>query len=206
MLESLQRRLQKISSRSYAVPHPPYDFESAHSSTLHAIFSRFNRVTNALYREYLDQHKVAVVCSARSGSTKALGTTNLLLRAASEALRRPRGSETPGITTGANTPNGLFSSLTNNHSPDSSPRPRSKSSPRSDTPFGLFSMTQMNGEPPSFNATVDLIRSEHMNAARSAVRDPEILKDLEAELEHDCDQLRSFLFAAQVCPSFLSSY
>src|SRR3978361_889636 len=41
-------------------------------------------------RTYLDQHKVAVVCSARSGSTKALGTTNLLLRAASETLKRPK--------------------------------------------------------------------------------------------------------------------
>ena len=45
---------------------------------------------------------------------------------------------------------------------------------------------------------LDLILSEHLTAARSAVRDTEILKELEAEIERDCDQLRSFLFAAQV--------
>lgn len=50
----------------------------------------------------------------------------------------------------------------------------------------------------SFNATVDLLRSEHITAARSAVRDPEILEELEAEIERDIDSLRSFLFAAQV--------
>ena len=52
--------------------------------------------------------------------------------------------------------------------------------------------------PLSFNATVDLILSEHMTAARACVRNPEILKELESEIERDCDQLRSFLFAAQV--------
>ncbi|KZO91992.1 aspartate kinase [Calocera viscosa TUFC12733] len=48
---------------------------------------------------YMSTHRVAVVCSARSGSTKSLGTTNLLLRAASEALRSPTSgisSSTPG--------------------------------------------------------------------------------------------------------------
>lgn len=148
-----------------------------------------------------------MVCSARSGSTKALGTTNLLLKAASEALRRPRGSETPGSATGTTTPNGLFSRLVHqNHSPDGSPKLRSKSSPRLDSPFGAFGMTSLTADAaaPSFNATVDLILSEHMTAARSTVRNPEILKELEAEIESDCDQLRSFLFAAQV--SWMDAY
>ena len=50
----------------------------------------------------------------------------------------------------------------------------------------------------SFNRTVDLLRSEHLTAARNAVRDTEILSQLEAEIEHDIDGLRAFLFAAQV--------
>lgn len=37
-----------------------------------------------------------------------------------------------------------------------------------------------------------------MNAAKASVRDPDILQELEAEIERDCDWLRSFLFAAQV--------
>jgi aspartate kinase len=51
---------------------------------------------------------------------------------------------------------------------------------------------------PEFNTTVDLIRSEHIRAARASVRDPYILEELEAEIEKDCDWLRGFLFAAQV--------
>lgn len=50
----------------------------------------------------------------------------------------------------------------------------------------------------SFNGTVDIIKSEHVNAARSSVRDPEILQALEDEIERDCESLRSFLLAAQV--------
>ena len=44
---------------------------------------------------YLAEHRVAIVCSARSGQTKALGTTNLLLQAATEALS-PDEPATPG--------------------------------------------------------------------------------------------------------------
>ena len=60
-------------------------------------------------------------------------------------------------------------------------------------------MTSITGQPPSFTATVDVIRSEHINAARASVRNPEILKDLEAEIERDCDTIKSFLHATQVC-------
>ncbi|PSR74403.1 hypothetical protein PHLCEN_2v9911 [Hermanssonia centrifuga] len=152
------------------------------------------KIAEDIVSGYIDQHKVAIVCSARSGSTKALGTTNLLLKAASEALQRTR---SPLDTSGTNTPNGLFSRLSMSSLP-ASPRPRSKSSPRSDSPFGAFAMNSVHSDTPSFNSTVDLIRSEHLTAARCSVRDPELLKELEAEIEHDCDSLRSFLFAAQV--------
>lgn len=46
-----------------------------------------------------------MVCSARSGDSKSTGTTNLLLRAASEALR-PRPDLTPSTSTLPPTPNG----------------------------------------------------------------------------------------------------
>lgn len=144
-------------------------------------------------REYLDQHKVVIVCSARSGSTKALGTTNLLLRAAGEALKRENSaSETPGTMS----PNGALSRLTQYSSPFTSP---GKSSPKSESIAFALGMTSVTDTPPTFNTTVDVIRSEHVNAARSAIRNPEILKELEAEFERDCESLRSFLFATQVC-------
>ena len=144
---------------------------------------------------YLDNYKVAVVCSARSGSTKALGTTNLLLRAASEALSRspgPPNHATPGIYT----PFINFRAQSPEYSsPLSSPFPR-RSSGGHGSPSGLsFSSTS---QLTPFGATVDLIRSEHLTAARSLIRDQKLLKELEQEIEKDCEGLRTFLFAAQV--------
>lgn len=146
------------------------------------------RICEDIVPEYLDQHKVAIVCSARSGSTKALGTTNLLLQAASEALQRRRSdsvNNTPGIATPA-----LFS-------PGGSPRARSSSS---DYPFGFAMTPLLNGQQsePSFSNTVDLIRSEHLADARATIQNPGILKELETEIEQDCEGLRAFLFAAKV--------
>ncbi|KAI0938456.1 hypothetical protein AcV5_000133 [Taiwanofungus camphoratus] len=153
------------------------------------------KIAEDIVSEYIDQHKVAIVCSARSGSTKALGTTNLLLRAASEALQR---TSSPSETPGNMTPSGLFSRLSQVQSPVDSPRTRSRSSPGSDSFAGSLAMSPVNPSSPAFNNTVDVIRGEHLSAARSSVRDPEILRELEAEIERDCDGLRSFLFATQV--------
>lgn len=160
-----------------------------------------------MHRNYLDQHRVAIVCSARSGSTKALGTTNLLLRAASEALQPSTRPSTPGVS-GLQTP--FWGSP---GSPLQTPSIQSAS---------LTALTQINGtsgsvtgSPPyqplnglslpaqsapdfSFSSTVDLIRTEHISAARLTIRDVAILRELEADLERDCDGLRNFLFAAQV--------
>jgi aspartate kinase len=179
---------------------------------------------------------VALVCSARSGSIKALGTTNLLLRASSEALQRPthttsngKISETPG--TGSITPisRGLFGL--------SPPTPSTtttggggnggavgldeaslQSSPmtphmRSNFGFGspgigfmmspiINSKSSLNGggEGPEFVGTVDLLKQEHVTAARECVtRHPEILRELEEEIQRDCDWLTSFLYALKVC-------
>ncbi|KAF8156856.1 aspartate kinase [Crassisporium funariophilum] len=166
------------------------------------------KIAEDIVANYIDNHKVAIVCSARSGSTKALGTTNLLLRAASEALQpktKPAGSS------GAATPvsrglfgAGTFSANASDHSqsPPTSPTVRSRSS-SSPSPQPLFGFTPLN-EPtpvetlPEFHVTVDLIRREHLMAARACLRDPKILKELEEEIERDCEWLRSFLFAAKI--------
>lgn len=153
------------------------------------------------------------MCSARSGSTKALGTTNLLLKASSQALRVPGagahpspGCFTPG--TGRISRNNDWTSPL--HSPGGSSRSRSPS--RSALPNGGLSSTLMmssiltmssvpppRGEDdPPFFATVDLIRLEHITAARSSITSSTILQELEEEIEKDCDALRSFLMAIQV--------
>ena len=159
-------------------------------------------------RQYLDQHKVAIVCSARSGSTKALGTTNLLLKAASQAIDRSSRTNggvigTPGTSTpswaggGTQTPSWAGSPRPFSSLPTTPGGPGSSHSPPP-----LF--PSLNGSPSSssakhgFSETVDLIRKEHMTAARSLIGNKKILAELEGEIERDCEGLRSFLFAAQV--------
>ncbi|KAG0707898.1 Aspartate/glutamate/uridylate kinase [Suillus ampliporus] len=146
---------------------------------------------------YIDQHKIAVVCSARSGSAKALGTTNLLLKAASQARQRHKffngnGTTTPSII-------GIFG-MSSETSPNTPPTRSPSSWPSSPATGALTQlMSPQTGQTQlQFNVTVDLIRSEHMNAAKESVENPEILQELQTEIDRDCDWLRSFLFAAQV--------
>lgn len=161
------------------------------SSRAHLTAS-FEAATDVSYRGYIDSNKVAIVCSARSGSTKALGTTNLLLRAASETLKRPNARS--GYTTPVS--NGIFG-----RTEDGSLSPP-LSSPRGPEAYpwasGMSPLSNAD-ELPEFHATVDLIRQEHFNAARASVQDAGILQELEAEIERDCEWLRSFLYASQVC-------
>lgn len=85
--------------------------------------------------------------------------------------------------------------------PQQAPRSRS-SRPGSPQPFGFtpLSSHESPSEPqPEFYNTVDLIRQEHVFAARSSIRNTDILQELEEEIERDCDWLRNFLFAAKVC-------
>ncbi|KAH7882316.1 Aspartate/glutamate/uridylate kinase [Phlebopus sp. FC_14] len=161
------------------------------------------QIAKDIVSSYIDQHKLAIVCSARSGSTKALGTTNLLLRAASEARQRPpskpayaysySGAVTPLTTNGGTFPCPADSTLPSPPSRSSSPPQRAV--------YPLTPLTTPHpGQPfPEFNKTVDLIRSEHLNAARECVvNHADVLRELEDEIDRDCDWLRGFLFAAQV--------
>ncbi|KIY68036.1 aspartate kinase [Cylindrobasidium torrendii FP15055 ss-10] len=134
---------------------------------------------------YISTNRVAVVCSARSGSTKALGTTNLLLKAATEALSRPKSSKS-NPTSGSATPNGMFGLF--GHMRDRSNSP--PSSPRASFDQAPFA--------PEFSKTVDLIRQEHYNAAKENIKDDIIRTEFEQAVEADCEWLKSFLFASQI--------
>lgn len=153
-------------------------------------------IARDIVSSYIDQHKIAVVCSARSGSAKALGTTNLLLKAASEARKRHKLFNDSGTMTPST--NGIF--RRSSETSPNSPMRRSSPSPSSPSTGALTPLiTPQTGQSqPEFNVTVDLIRSEHLDAANASVKNPEILQELEAEIDRDCDWLRSFLFAAQV--------
>lgn len=167
-----------------------------------------------------------LVCSARSGTTKTSGTTNLLIRASLEALRptpaagtnadnSPSASaaQTPSANSSNANPlsltsqifqrsgssnalpsltNGTFSSWqSRSNSPAMSPSRRSMSNSFSsirDEPTG----------PQQFEITIEQIRNDHIASARSAIKNEDILEALEDEIHYDCDQLRSFLMAAQI--------
>ncbi|KAI6021683.1 Aspartate/glutamate/uridylate kinase, partial [Pisolithus microcarpus] len=146
-------------------------------------------IARDIVAKHIDQYQVAIVCSARSGSTKALGTTNLLLRAASQVRQRQACKPVSGAQTPVST---------NEADP---------TRPHSDlpiTPITASSTKECNSgntpiQPaPEFAATVDTIRSEHLAAARASVKDPGLLQELEDEINRDCDWLNSYLFATQV--------
>ena len=170
-------------------------------------------IVDSIAPEYLRAHKVAIVCSARSGQTKALGTTNLLLQAAKQALETDAaGSEAGGINGHGNGNGGSLSnsvsSLAGTSSESRSAFDRSSSLSRSVSTLNVkLAEASLNGgsgtrEKTTFNDTVDRILSDHIEAARSVVtKDAELLSHLERDLEEDCDRLRDFLLAAKVCSS-----
>ncbi|KAN0085735.1 Aspartate/glutamate/uridylate kinase [Tylopilus felleus] len=151
------------------------------------------QIAKDIVSNHIDQHKVAIVCSARSGSTKALGTTSLLLKAATEA-KRPSIKTNSKSETVTPVTNGMFRRLSECSSP------RTGSSSPTSTAFSPIPQSgpQSGQNVLEFSVTVDLIRSEHLAAAKASVETPEILQEIEEEIHRDCDWLRAFLYAAQV--------
>ncbi|KAF8605550.1 aspartate kinase [Ceratobasidium sp. AG-I] len=157
------------------------------------------KIAEDIVPAYLPQDRLALVCSARSGSTKSLGTTSLLLQAAAEALRQPalgRGSPT-GSYLASSRPwspslwkTSQLAARTENGSPGTETFPS--------TPRLVITPTSDTLELEPFVRTVELIRTEHVNAARELVRDPDLLCELENEIQYDCEALQEFLHAARV--------
>ncbi|WWD19710.1 hypothetical protein CI109_104174 [Kwoniella shandongensis] len=190
-------------------------------------------ITKIVESYIANNSRVALVCSARSSHTKALGTTNLLLQASREALQGPSssnqrqrsssqsqsGTTTPffpkrvgsgffGKDLSASGGSGMSSSISSLTQLDSarsaSPSPftssaniRSRSPPQS--PLGETSASSSsNSDLPAFHATVDIIKKGHLEAARATLRAGLLRDELEFEIEGDCEDLRSFLQAAQI--------
>ncbi|GAA6006129.1 hypothetical protein JCM11491_002041 [Sporobolomyces phaffii] len=145
-------------------------------------------IADEIVPKYLnDNHRVALVCSARSGSTKATGTTNLLLRAALEAMR----PKAPDMASS-------FSSFRN--SPISTPAPGTPSRPNLNSSISSLRLLDrlIEQEKNLFDETVDQIKRDHLEAARKVIKTEEVLREVEEELEYDCERLRGFLKAAQI--------
>ena len=108
-------------------------------------------IVDSITPSYLKTNRVVIVCSARSGKTKALGTTNLLLQACNEAMRSIQGN---------NTLDSSRSSLSSSFQADSM-------GPLSSLQMGLSRPEFV----PEFQATVEKIKEDHFEAARESVRD-----------------------------------
>ncbi|POW02775.1 hypothetical protein PSTT_11548, partial [Puccinia striiformis] len=162
-------------------------------------------------------HRVAIVCSARSGNTKSTGTTNLLLQAALEALEHTplnsptfspsttthnlggpnplilsqilarRGSPTPRLLSRTNSTINGFSSPTFNH-------------PAS--PGTTFSNLSIDQQPDllnnTFDKTVEILKADHLKAAATFIHDEQLLAELQYDISYDCERLTSLLLATQI--------
>ncbi|KAI3612978.1 aspartate kinase [Moniliophthora roreri] len=149
------------------------------------------KIAGDIISDYIVSNKVAVVCSARSGSTKSAGTTSLLLRAASEAVGKTRStSKLLGKKLGGEPLTGLFGQSATTPSTPGTSTPLSR-------PF-LWENISGSSTPNEFTSTIDIIRQEHLDAASEAIQDIDIRLELEDEITRDCDWLKSFLFASQV--------
>lgn len=126
-------------------------------------------IVDSITPSYLQTNRVVIVCSARSGQTKALGTTNLLLQASQEAMSSACAPPSTGSTPMSSSFHG-----------------------------GSLSSSQIEGAP-SFHATVDKIQQDHLDAAATAVpNSSELRAQLESDIVAECDSLREFLQAARI--------
>lgn len=135
-------------------------------------------IVDSITPSYLKTNRVVIVCSARSGKTKALGTTNLLLQACNEAMRSIQGN---------NTLDSSRSSLSSSFQADSM-------GPLSSLQMGLSRPEFV----PEFQATVERIKEDHFEAARESVRNTRLRQQLEQDIADDCMCLNQFLQAAMI--------
>ncbi|KAA1066595.1 Aspartokinase [Puccinia graminis f. sp. tritici] len=170
-------------------------------------------------------HRVAIVCSARSGNTKSTGTTNLLLKAALEALENPSIQQSPSQatfspTTTHSTPNGpnpliLSQILARRGSPTPRLLSRTNSTVNGFTSPNLY--PSQNSPGPNlnnlsldsahqpleehnapFDKTIEILRADHLKAASELISDENLLSDLQYDITYDCERLRSLLLATQI--------
>ncbi|WFD20850.1 aspartate kinase [Malassezia caprae] len=157
-----------------AAPRPPSDASWVVQKYGGTSVGKFlTTIVDSITPSYLQTNRVVIVCSARSGQTKALGTTNLLLQASQEAMLSPC---TPLTNSAGSTP--LSSSF---HGCSLSSSQLS---------------SQIEGAP-TFHATVDKIQQDHLDAA-AAVNNVDLRKQLERDIVAECDGLREFLQAARI--------
>ena len=154
-------------------------------------------IVDEIVPQYLPSSNLVLVCSARSGTSKSTGTTNLLLRAAKEALSKSHNANS-NCSSLPSTPN-----LTRPRF--GSPFPSRSTSPTGsngtnvlDESLRKFSLNNLSSEENDFISTVNILRDEHFKAIRELIKNEDIKSQVENDICFDCDSLIEFLQAAQI--------
>lgn len=154
-------------------------------------------IVDEIVPQYLPSSNLVLVCSARSGTSKSTGTTNLLLRAAKEALSKSHNANS-NCSSLPSTPN-----LTRPRF--GSPFPSRSTSPTGsngtnvlDESLRKFSLNNISSEENDFISTVNILRDEHFKAIRDLIKNEDIKSQVENDICFDCDSLIEFLQAAQI--------
>lgn len=154
-------------------------------------------IVDEIVPQYLPSSNLVLVCSARSGTSKSTGTTNLLLRAAKEALSKSHNANS-NCSSLPSTPN-----LTRPRF--GSPFPSRSTSPTGsngtnvlDESLRKFSLNNLSNEENDFISTVNILRDEHFKAIRELIKNEDIKSQVENDICFDCDSLIEFLQAAQI--------
>lgn len=141
-------------------------------------------IAEKVVKAYTQDHRVAVVCSARSTNTKEEGTTSRLLQAADSALSG--------------------NIIVSNSGASSAPPPISAAPSPLNRPVTSSSCDYDDLETAAKKAdeiasnNVEAIRESHLAAARANISNPALLAQLEKDINKECNQVLGIVAAARV--------
>lgn len=127
------------------------------------------KICDEIVSPHLKNSRVAIVCSARSSKTKSEGTTSRLLKAAEEAAEGCADDEEEGS---------------------------SRSGSTSDSVLGESESDDLSSA--AFQKTLDLVEADHVNNAKTRIKNEELQKKLIADTRAAIHSVRRLLEACSV--------
>ncbi|TIB10117.1 hypothetical protein E3P92_03274 [Wallemia ichthyophaga] len=155
-------------------------------------------IVDHIVPQYFPASNVVLVCSARSGASKDTGTTNLLLKAATEALTPRNSPNSPSAPGTPGTPSALTRPRFGSPQQSRSASPTGFSHSNLDDSLRKLSLSRSTLDQPDFVLTANILREEHFSAARDLIKNDNVRISVEADISADCDSLCEFLNAAQI--------
>lgn len=144
-------------------------------------------IAEKIVKVYSKEHHVAVVCSARSTNTKEEGTTTRLLQAADSALS---GNVSVSSSGPCSAPPPASAA------PSAAPSPLQRPVTASTDDEDCDAAARNADEQASNN--IEAIRESHLAAARANISSPELLAQLEKDINRECNLVLGVVLAARV--------